>query len=187
MGWWGSGRSGPRSRREMQAAYSILAEESVRVRGDLGRARLDNVQLGATVEALGEAAGALRAELANLRSELAALRANAAGPDPVLMLFAGQNAEMRGQLAENQRTITELTSRLTDLLELHLQAEAVGRPVNPVNPVPSVLRPTGRRSTGSGDAVHAAPAMAAPITDLREPDAGAAGDRLRLIRRALDG
>ena len=128
--------------------------------------------------------GRLRGELANVRSEVLMLRAQAAGPDAIVMLFAGQNAEMRGQLAENQRTITELTSRLTDLLELHLQAQTVARTVTPV---PSAMRPTGRRSAASGDAVHAAPSLPTPVTDLREPEAGAAGDRLRLIRRALDG
>lgn len=165
----------------MRAAYSMLAQDTTTLRGALGRARLDTVQLGATVEALATETGRLRAELVHARAESAALRAQPVAPDPLVLLFATQAGELRGQLAENQRTVTELTSRLAELLAVQLQSARAAAP--PELPVPALLRPSARSEADPADAGRARP----PITDLRDPATGTANDRLRLIRRALDG
>ena len=172
MGWWGSGRSGPRSRREMQAAYSILAEESVRVRGDLGRARLDNIQLGATVDALAASRPVARRAGEPPQRDRGAARERCRprpGPDAV----AGQNAEMRGQLAENQRTITELDERLD----------------RPARAAPAGSRPSGAREPGAQRAAPDRPAQhrlgrrgpRRPLDD--RPDHGPARARCGRCRR----
>jgi chromosome segregation ATPase len=179
MLWAGTGRSGPRTRREIAAAYSILSEDTIAVRGELGRAKLDTVRLGATVDALIAETGRLRVELGAVRAEAAALRQQAAGYTEVVGIFASQSAEMRAQLVESQHTITELTERLTDLLEAHLEA-ANRRAASASEPTP--MRPGRRHASGDGATGAATP----PVTDLRAPEAAAAGDRLRLIRRALD-
>lgn len=179
MLWTGAGRSGPRTRREVAAAYAILSEDTIAVRGELGRAKLDTVRLGATVDALVAETARLRAELGAVRAEAAALHQQAAGYTEVVGIFASQSAEMRAQLIDSQHTITDLTDRLTDLLEAHLEA-AKGR--TPATGEPTPMRPGRRHATGDGATGAATP----PVADLRAPEAAAAGDRLRLIRRALD-
>lgn len=137
------------------------------------------MRLGATVDALIAETGRLRAELGAVRADAAALRQQAAGYSEVVAIFATQSAEMRADLVESHHTVAELTARVTDLLEAHLEA-AAARAAAAGEPTP--MRP-GRRHAGDGAPGPATP----PVADLRAPEAAAAaGDRLRLIRRALD-
>ena len=171
---WG-GPEGPRNKREFRAAYAILSEDVVGLHGELGRARLEQVRLEAMTQAMGAETARLRTDLAAARAELVELRHRRA-TDPLLEMLAEQTFELRAQLAENQQTITALTTRLTDLLEAHLDA-MTGQP-----------EPAEEDTAEEDDVVAELPTRPlpepAPVADLRRPEPFA--DRLRVLRRAHD-
>ncbi len=194
--WWSGGQPGPRGGREIRAAYTMLSDDLVALHGELGRSRLDTVRLSAMIEAMAEQTAALWAELRTAREQVAALRARTV-TDPLVELLARQSSDLRAQLVDNQRTITDLTTRLTDLLEAHLELAAQARDAasareraaaTPSRPTPArdyesarAYEPAARTGTGADEVIGSV-----PVADLRRPETAAAGERLRLIRRALD-
>lgn len=187
--WWGSSVAGPRNRREMRAAYSLLSEDMVALSGELGRTRLDNVRLGAMVDALAQELGRARADLTYARTDIAAVQREAAVIRPLVTELMTENRELRGQLAMNQQTITELTQRLTDLLEAHLAATraitahgsvVTGDTAPAPRPAIADLRASEQPATSGAVTAALSGALGAAA------GAGGSAERLRLIRHTLD-
>lgn len=185
--WWGSSSAGPRSRREIRTAYSLLSEDMVALSGELGRARLENVRLGAMVDALAHEVGRARGDLTLARTDIAAVQRETAVIRPLVTDLMTENRELRGQLAANQQMIGELTSRLTDLLEAHLAAtralsppgsSATSEPTPAPRPAIADLRATEQPATSG--------AVAAALSGALGTAAAGSADRLRLIRHAID-
>jgi chromosome segregation ATPase len=172
FGWGGGRRRGPRTRREILSACSVLAADAVTVRGELGRSRLEVVSLGATVEVLAAEVGRLRHEMSRVTGELGELRERtSAEADQLVTMLMTQSAQLREELAQSRRSVTELAERMADLLERQ-QQERAGEPVSTRSVLPPVAPLPARE-----DAV---------VTDLREA-ARPPEERLRLIRHALGG
>ncbi len=173
----------------MRAAYSLLSEDMVALSGELGRARLENVRLGAMVDALAQELGRARADLAQARNDIVGVQREAAVIRPLVTDLMTENRELRTQLAVNQQTITDLTQRLTDLLEAHLAAAravtthgtvVTGESAPVPRPAIADLRTSEQPASSSAVAAALSGALGGAATG------GGSAERLRLIRHTLD-
>jgi hypothetical protein len=201
----------PTGRAALEQALVESRAELGQVRSQRYGAELEIVRLTALVEMLSTETVRLNVELADVRREIAQSRRLPSGPDPLVALFAGQAADLRAVLAEQQAQMSVLTARLIDLMTVTHWPPEMGETEGE----------TAEAETGEGSVVslasvggrerlqreaevdqalgHSAPAglhdlrgPAQPLSSARRDGGGTVEEdqtvlRLRMIRQAFDG
>ena len=170
----------PRGRRGVAAAYNEVQREVGTLRAQQRIDAYELVRLGAVVQSLKWEITRISDELVTARREVATAKRRPPS-DLLVEMLANQAAAIGDELAATQRTVVELSTRLSSQAQHGPVVEPVAPVREPVTMAPAVPLVAAAGGGGGGSVITGSP------TSEEADNLDLATARIRLIRKTLQG